>query len=248
MRRLFALLAACSCAAAHAAVTVSSSAIAPTVNGGDVAYLPAFGNDASLVAGGDDASTYLAFDRASKGQTFTTGADAGGYILSSISVQHVQFTTGSTWYDVQPNDVFEVGFGTISGTTKTVLFSTTSATYTGSAIFSMPGLGTGRFLTFDLSGEGLAPLAANTTYYFELTTQTGNPFLELHGTSVGGSYAGGQSFNGGTTAALDSAVNFTGGDFAFHVDLAAIPEPSAFAAVFGGVALAAFAARRRRSA
>lgn len=215
----------------QAAVVVSNSASAPVADSNDQYYLPGVGiNNANLVGGGGDQFTYVAHDRTSKGQTFTTGSHAFGYKLTALTVQHVQFASGSTFWNVGNGAQFEFAFGSISGGTKTQLFHTTSAT-TNFALTGGTTGGTGKYLTFDLSGESLPALSPNTTYYFEITT-TGSPlYFELNGTSANG-YSGGQSFSGGVTAGIGTeAASFSTGDFAFHANLTASPGPIGFASV-----------------
>ena len=230
----------------QAAVVVSASDTAPTQDASDQYYLPGTGiNDANLVGGGGDAFTYVAHNRTSKGQTFTTGANVGGYSLAAISVQQVQFATGNTFWSVANGAQFEFAFGSISGTTKTQLFHTTSAT-TNFALTG-PVNGSGKYISFDLSGESLPALAANTSYYFEITTTSNPLYFELNGTSANG-YAGGQSFSGSVSATITAgeAVTYSTGDFAFHADLAAVPEPSSYAALAGGLILVSTVCRRKR--
>ncbi len=233
----------------QAAVIVSVSATAPAQDAGDQYYLPGVGiNDADLVGGGGDGFTYVAHNRPSKGQTFTTGADPLGYSLSAITVQQVQFATGNTFWNVANGAQFEFAFGSISGTAKTQLFHTTSAT-TNFALTG-PNNGSGQYISFDLSAESLPTLSANSVYYFEVTTTSNPLYFELNGTSVDG-YAGGQSFSGSVNATITAAeaATFTTGDFAFHADLtglSSIPEPASFASLAGGLMFAASLCRRKR--
>lgn len=239
-------------ASSQAAVVVSASDTAPTQDASDQFYLPGVGIDnGNLVGGGGDQFTYVANNRPSKGQTFTTGANIDGYTLSAITVQQVKFTTGTTFWNFDNADQFKFAFGSISGTTKTQLFSTTSATTNFALGASTPAsVGHGKYISFDLSNESLATLSPNTTYYFEITSGTGTPFFELNGTSTNG-YSIGQSFTGSVnnTITPSEAATFTTGDFAFHADLAAIsavPEPSSYAALAGGLILVATVCRRKR--
>lgn len=242
-----------SAAIAPAAVTVTSSLTAPSTDAADQYYLPGQIDEANTINGSgtasdaNDESTYVA-ERTSKIMTFTTGNNAGGYELSSITVQQVQwstFVTNGTWVGIGTGDTFSFRFGTISGSTLTPTFTTGAATYTGPTIVQNGTSGTGFFLTFDLSGESLADLAANTTYFFEITRGSGSfPYFEMNSTSANG-YAGGQAYRGDNGGLLDAdnAVNALPGDFAFHADLAAVPEPEA--ALLGSFGLLALLRRRR---
>jgi hypothetical protein len=43
----------------------------------------------------NDGYTYVAHDRATQGQTFTTGSSSGGYLLTDIWVKHVGYTANT---------------------------------------------------------------------------------------------------------------------------------------------------------
>lgn len=233
-------------ASASAAVIVTSSLTAPATDAADQYYLPGVVANLAQIngvaeAGDNDESTFVS-ERSSKIMSFTTGNNVGGYELSSITVQQVQSVT---WANIPNSTNFSFRFGTISGTTLTPTFTTATAGYTGTAISQSGTTGTGFFLTFDLTGETLADLAANTTYFFEITRGTGSSaYFEMNSTTVNG-YAGGQAHRGDNAGALDAnnVVNALPGDFAFHANLTAIPEPSA--ALLGGIGFLALLRRRR---
>lgn len=217
-------------------LALTSSTTAPATDGFDQFYLPGTIAKANNINGGDDAATYVAFDRASKGMSFTTGSDPLGYTLNSISLQNVLHA--GTFANVQNGDTFEFAFGTLSGNTKTVIYQSSKAVYLGDPIDVFNVAGTGRFFTFDLSGLGIATLSPNTTYYFEVTTQVGDPFFEWNGTSAD-SYAGGAAFGGSTTAAIDETFVAMTGDRAFIADLTGLSGPAddyaAWIALYPGV-------------
>lgn len=196
--------------------TVSASSDSPVTDSFDEFYLPGTVNDAANIDAGNDASTYLAFDRGSKGMSFTTGSDPLGYTLNAITIQQVSSTP--TYSNLQNGDGFEFRFGTLSGTTKTVLYQTASAAYIGDPIVVENNAGTGKFLTFHLASAGIGTLAPNTIYYFEVATELGDAYIELNGTSADG-YLKGAAFGGQTNATIDETFLAMTGDRAFHADL-----------------------------
>ena len=239
-------------ASAPAAVIVTSSLTAPATDAADQYYLPGVVANLAQIngvadPGANDESTFVS-ERSSKIMSFTTGNNVGGYELSSITVQQVQwpsFVSPGTFANIPNGTNFSFRFGTISGTTLTPTFTTATAGYTGTAISQAGTAGTGFFLTFDLTGETLADLAANTNYFFEITRGTDSTaYFEMNSTSVNG-YAGGQAYRGDNGGVLDAnnLVNALPGDFAFHANLTAIPEPSA--ALLGGLGMLALLRRRR---
>jgi hypothetical protein len=232
-------------------VLISASTNVPATDSFDEFYLPGNVDDVANIDGSpggvpitasnlNDASTYAAFDRASQGMTFTTGSDPLGYTVSSVTVRNVQWTNylnPGTYYNLQNGDTFEFQFGSVSGGVKTPLFDTNTAQYSGDALVN-PGtpnnLGSGQYLTFNLSSAGIGTLAPNTTYYFEIATETGDAYFELSGTSANG-YAAGTAFRGDTTATIDGAYVELTGDRAFHVDLTGLSGPAHdYAAWIGG--------------
>ncbi|MBI1369253.1 MAG: hypothetical protein GC162_11450 [Planctomycetes bacterium] len=223
----------------HGAVTVTASLTAPTVDGADQAYLPgniddAFnidgdGNTANGNSGANDGSTYIANDRPAMGQTFTTGSNPLGYTLDAVTLRHVLwnvFEANGTFYDIQNGDTFELQIGKLTGSTKSALFTTNAATYSGSAIVGAGTSGTGNYLTFNVASTGLTTLAPNTTYYFEVAPETGAPFFETSGTSADG-YAGGNAYRGSANGAINSNYTALTGDRAFHANLTAVSSSSA---------------------
>ncbi|MES2476599.1 MAG: LamG-like jellyroll fold domain-containing protein [Verrucomicrobiota bacterium] len=205
---------------------VTSSLTAPVIDADDVSYFP--GNisepdaiDGTATASGNDESTYVAEDRSSKGQTFTTGSHPQGYFLQSFTFQQVNWpvlTAAGTAYDIQPGDLWEFQIGTMNGTTKTPLLKY-NATYDGAAMVGSGNTGTGRFLTFNVSGMGVQ-LAPATTYYFEIAPLSGDPFFELNSSRTG-TYAGGNAYRGNVAGTIGNGVIPLTGDYAFHANLEA---------------------------
>lgn len=207
-------------------VPVTAGTSAPATDADDAYFFP--GNvtepdtiNGSTTAADNDESTYVAEDRGSKVQSFTTGANAQGYFLQSFTAQHVNWPTltpAGTFYDVQPGDQWEFQIGTMVGAAKTPLLKYTAA-YDGAAITGGGDTGTGRYLTFNLTGLNVQ-LAANTTYYFEVAPLAGDPYFELN-SSRNGSYAAGTAFRGNLAGAIGTAVTPLTGDYAFHANLEA---------------------------
>ncbi len=208
------------------AAPVTASANAPAVDADDVSYFPGSISEPDSIDGTTDAvandeSTFVAENRTSKGQTFITGSHPQGYFLQSFTFQHVNqpaVTGVGTAYDVQPGDQWEFQIGTMNGTTKTPLLKY-SAVYDGAAITGSGNTGTGRFLTFNVSGMAVQ-LGPSTTYYFEVAPLSGDPFFELNSTRTG-TYAGGTAYRGTTTGAIGAGAIALAGDYAFHANLEA---------------------------
>ena len=217
-------------------IPLTSSLSAPVTDSDDQFFLATNLNDDDNIDGtgiksdDNDESTYVAPDRPSKGQTFTTGSNPTGYTLQSFTFQHViwpVFLTNGTWYDIQPGDTFGFQIGTVFDTVKTPI-RTGVAQYSGAAITGSGTSGSGRFLTFDLSGIGLAALSPNTTYYFEIAPASGGPYFELNGSKTG-DYAGGKAFRGNSgtdNGTIASGVNILTGDRVFHANLAKVQPPA----------------------
>ena len=221
---------------------------APVVDGGDQANFVGTGSDAGNLNGGDDAQTYIAGDRDWQGQTFTTGGNSSGYILDTVSLQHV--TYGVTWWDLGPGwgpgQPFFFKIGTISGGVFTELVPESTAIMDATFPNGVQnGDGTGLYLTLTYDSPLL--LAANTEYAFMVATN--GPFFETNGANAD-NYAGGGAFtvakgdigNGVASTVVFSTVN----DRVFHANLAAvIPEPSSVV-IIGLLGMAGIVSRRRK--
>ncbi|TWT35718.1 hypothetical protein KOR34_06120 [Posidoniimonas corsicana] len=224
------------CAAPNAeAVVVSFSDTAPVSDGDDVFYfLTDPLTDADNVydsvvgtAGGDDSGTYVAFDRQHQGQTFTTGA-TGGYV-NAVWLQHAGYTEnpGLTYYNLQAGSTFQARITDPSqaGMAGFALADEVSAPLNGlesntiSPAFASSNNGTGTWVRFAF--ENPITVSGNTSYGFDVTS-TAVGFFETLGSSAGG-YAGGEAYNGTTTAAADDILNPLVGDRAFFVEISDTP-------------------------
>lgn len=226
------------------AATMSWSVTQPTVDGGDVANFIGTTTDAGNVAhptwgAGDDEGTYLAGGRPNQGQTFTTGSNAGGYNLTSITLQHVQYATDTTWYDLGAGwngwGTFWPKVGTLDGANNFTPLVADSAVWSSPfANGTVNNAGTAQYVTFTFDAPIF--LAANSQYAFSVGSN--GPFMELNGTGSD-NYAGGYAF-GNYDA---QAAYITTGDRVFHANLFVVPEPSA--ALLGGLGMLALLRRRR---
>ena len=228
------------------AATISLSSTAPTVDGSDIAQLSDSGLDVFGVSGftsvGDDSGDAgdVWGGRGAMGQTITTLSNADGYSLDSFSIKsHTGgFSDRPAWG--LPGDIqYTFRVGTISGTTFTSLASGSaipSDSYTAGDWFTM---------TFDSP----VTLSADTEYAIDIIHDNTPNFGGWRTAGeIDSSYTGGSAYVSGfneTTVPDDSNVAFPTIDRVFHVNLAAIPEPSSTALLgLGGLALAL---RRRRS-
>ena len=246
------LLLASLCAKTLAQIPITTNMLPPVVGPYDQAYLPGAVSEATQAmapsygypenfSGDNDVYTYVAGDKASKGQTFTTGPNPSGYILNSVTVRHIfwgtNFLSNGTYMSIPTGAALLFRFGTISGTTITSSILTTNAVYSGTALNMAGGSGTGIYFTFSLAGAGIGTLAPNTTYFFELASSGNPPYFELHNTGTNVSsppfpplYTNGTAFYGDTLANLDQSLTVNlppfGGEFAFDANLAAVGAPS----------------------
>lgn len=213
------------------AATLSVGAVAPTSDGADISNFTSGGSDALNVSGGGDDFTYVAGNRPAQGQSFTTGSDLSGYLLTSITVQHRDYSAGF-------NDDFQFGtltvrVGTVLAGTFSLISSDSVAITNANGLFSDAG---GEYLTFTFDTP--IALAANTVYGFDWDNPGG--YFEMNGTSSD-VYAGGSAYNSGAIG--DATATDLTGDRVFHVDLAVIPEPSI--ALLGGLGVLGLLRRRR---
>lgn len=206
------------CMGSVTAATVSISSAAPTVDGADIANL-----GDGVDAGGDQGHVWN--NRPHQGQSFTTGSNAAGYQIQAVTMRNLNNT-------VTNGPTFNVLVGTLSGTT----FTQTGSTETGIA----PNYAPNDYITFTFDTP--LTLTANTTYAF-LWGSNGSGFV-TENTLDDSTYTGGTAISSGDNNVPDlNNVISRNVERIFHVDLVAIPEPSAaLLGLLGGC----FLLRRRR--
>jgi hypothetical protein len=243
MNKQWMVLAACGMAIANVmlhAASLTLTAAAPTPGTNDAYNFTGANHDGGNVSDGgayadgaaNDAFTYVAGDRADQGQTFTTGGNTNGYLVTGVWLRHVGYTNNTALTYWQMN----------SGVTITVRITDPAlANTTGMALDTETCLTTGNEGWSggqnSLNGDGewvgitlASPfhLAPNKTYGFDVTSATTGAFFEWLGTS-NNVYAGGHAYNGSTAGLPDNTLNVLDGDRVFVVSLtAATNAPAAF--------------------
>ncbi len=205
-----------------------------------------------------NSSDFLAGDNGSAvGQTFTTGLNAGGYSLSSISVRQVSWAT--TYWDYTGGSVTLQVFSLDSNNGGGVWGITELALVTATAAGEPDGIGlssgapgaNAQWLTVTLDSPVF--LAADTMYGFQaVSSGTGSNdgfFMELDGT-ITNWYDGGFAIGTGKVSGLpNSSLVFDGAngqpsDRAFVATMTAVPEPGSVV-LLGGFILLGLLRRRR---
>ncbi|MFT5126200.1 MAG: hypothetical protein ACI9TH_000858 [Kiritimatiellia bacterium] len=202
---------------------ITISATAPVPDADDISMLNATGQ---YDIGGDQG--HIWFNRPVQGQTFTTGSNAGGYLLNAVTLQNRS-------NNVATSPTFTLRVGTVSGTSFAGL---ASATGVAPAYVGLD------YITFNL--DAAIPLLANTQYGFDWGSN-GSGFVTANNDDS--NYLGGSAYSSGAAGVGDATIiprSGTGagtGDRIFHLDIVAIPEPSSAALCLLGLALLV---RRRR--
>ena len=219
------------------AAIMTVSPIAPVVDGADISQL--FGLDdlgPGAIAG---PIGHVWSNRPVHGQSFTTGANAGGYELSAITMlARVDGALGTT------SPQWDIRVGTIDSTPNLSVLVTEIAT--GVNIPNTGGTTNPQWVTWQFDTP--IHLNPNTLYGFDVDS-SGQGFISLNNTAA--PYAGGTAFSSGSGGVpmnpLTLHNGFDGFDRVFHADLVAVPEPSTYA-LFALVLLAgAGYIRRKRS-
>ena len=231
-------------------VTISYSSDVPTTDADDIGSFVGASTFEDNVSA-DQNYSYLAHDNEPIGQTFTTGS-GDGYLLNSITLQHVGFPT--TYFNTETaGATINLRVSTVLGTVLTPFATETYVNSTGvPGAFGVgfPGAGTSDFVTF--SFDTPVALAADTLYGIDLAVTSGVDlpyFFETNGTNSD-AYAGGVAYSTGEAAGVAGLTLTPGvGDHVFILDLTAVetpvPEPTTATVV---AALGLGLLRRRRGA
>ena len=258
LRQLTLTLATAALAGSAHAGTVTFATAAPTATGTDVliSNLTGTSTDAGNVSGGVDAFTYVAADQGAQGQFFTTGSNALGYTLNSISLQNVTYAT--TYYQTANPSTFNVRVTRPGVSNSLSVLDTETAPITGTETNTFGdghfgGTGTGNFITFNLAHP--VTLAANTQYGFDVGSA--GAFFETNGTSVSTIYGGGNAYTSGSAGVANGVATTDTGVRVFAADLTPTsPVPEASTTLSFGLLLAGggllgvrgLVARKRRAA
>jgi hypothetical protein len=219
--------------AAYAA-KVSFSAKSPALGPDDIANLTGANNELNNVSDGDNDATYIADDRPIQGQTFTTGTNAAGYQLRSVTLRQVEHDTYALVQDLK----YTIRITQPADKTLEVI-ATETAEVAASVEGNFPsigeggdmGRGSGRFITFTLAKP--VTLKPNTSYGFDIGGGNTRHFWQTDGT-VQNAYAGGEAYSSGTAGVGRGTRISRTGDHVFVVALTpatASPDSSAQAAV-----------------
>ena len=191
----------------------------------------------------NDGYTYVAHDRVGQGQTFTTGASDGGYLLTDLWVKHAGYTANTTgdgngtWWQMASGGGLTLRI-TKPSQAGTAGFALSSETYSATGTEGWP-----TSATSSLNGDGLwlhlklaSPLllATNTTYGFDLTSVgNNNIFFEWLGNATN-VFSGGVAYNGSTAGTPDNALTALVGDRVFLAQLTPQAHPQLAAKAVSG--------------
>ena len=233
MEKIAACLAiiAASSALASAQIIETTSATAPIPGVDDIYQLV---SDGSVT---NNSSTAVWVDQPGQGQSFTTLSAAGGYQLNSITID----ANGTGGNGFTGNLILDIG--TYSGGVLTVTNSYTASS--GTDVSSINGLPNNLYITFTFTTP--ITLAANTTYGFAVGSTGAGLLLAQNSSST---YLGGTAFSTSPNNGLNGAISggsANGFNRVFDVSLTveAVPEPSTWALMLGGLVALVMTSRRR---
>lgn len=213
------------------AASLTLSAGAPTPGTNDLYNFAGASRDGLNVSdggayadgGANDAFTYVAGDRASQGQTFTTGDNTNGCLVSAVWARHAGYTNNSatTWWQMNSGVTLSVRI-TDPAQAGTAGFEVRAEAYTTTGNEGWYGghnslNGDGYWLRFAFATPVV--LQTNKTYGFDLTSATTGAFFEWLGTSSD-VFAAGGAYKGSTAGATDNTCVSLAGDRVFLVEMA----------------------------
>ncbi len=186
--------------ASHAQTLANLGSSAPTPGPNDISQLSTQGNKVNPDGLNYFTDNYTTFGNGEPGQTFTTGANAGGYVLTSLALKTGGIGSSSGTTTPQP---YRLHIYSLSGSTATLLHTYTS----GDVAFN-----DGNWLQWTGLSVSLAP---NATYAFSFgkasSTSSYQPMAVATNKYAGGELAqikpntGGVSYGGSHT--FDAAFN-----------------------------------------
>jgi len=191
----FSTVACVAMAASASAATASFAMNQPTPGPDDIVNLQGANEEAKNVNEGDHDAIYVADDRPTQGQTFTTGTNAGGYVLRAITLREVAFDT----YALVPDLTYTIRI-TQPADGKLSVLSSETAKVAADAAGNFPtigdgndkGNGSGRFITFNL--EKPVTLKPGTIYGFDVNGGTERHYWQWDGTDTD-AYHGGVAYS-----------------------------------------------------
>ena len=202
---------------------------APVPGTADVYNFAGADNDTLNINGGADQQNYIAYDRPTQGQTFTTPAGSGTFLVTDIWIRHCGYTNtapgNGTWWNLangavytirvtDPSKMGQAGFVLGSETYSASGTELNGAQWTGGG----NSLGDDVWLHFTLA----TPVAVTpgTKYGFDLTATTagGGNYFEWHGVNSD-ALSGGEAYTGTAAHVPGTTVNLNAGDRVFMVQL-----------------------------
>ena len=239
LRQLTLTLAAAALAGSAHAGTVTYATTAPTATGTDVLISNLIGSTtvAGNVSGASGPYTYVAADQGAQGQFFTTGSNASGYTLNSISLQNVSY---NTYYLTSMPGTFTVRVTQPGVASALAVLGSETDPVTGSEANNFGDnrynyAGTGKFITFNLANP--VTLAANTQYGFDVGSTV--DFFETNGTNASTAYGGGNAYTTGSKGVAGASAINDSGARVFAADLTPTsPVPEASTTLSFGLLLA----------
>lgn len=184
----------------HAAI-MSVSATQPTLSGDDIAQLVQVNESWN--------ETSLDNNRPARGQAFMTGAFAGGYELSSLTLR-------AYWSGINSGNAgsYTIRVGTISGTNFSLVQS--------EAVIGVI-LAADDYVTFTFDTP--VALNPNTLYGVDVGKPNSGAWSHWFNTNVG-SYPDGYAYSSGSLGVGNNVIVQHTGDRVFILDIAQVPEPA----------------------